>query len=83
VPPLVVNFAGSETASVQEYTRLAADLLGKEVVHRESPDAYYPIWADVTKMHQYLGHCRVSVGEGVRRVVDAAGIRREGSVVPG
>jgi len=83
VPPLVVNFAGSETASVQDYTRMAAGLLGSEAAYRESPGAYYPIWADVTKMHQYLGRCRVSVAEGVRRVVEAAGLRSEKSGVPG
>jgi UDP-glucuronate 4-epimerase len=83
VPPLVVNFAGSETASVQEYTGIAARLLGTEVAYRESPDAYYPIWADVTRMHEHLGRCRVSVAEGVRRVVEAAGLRTERSGVPG
>lgn len=83
VPPLVVNFAGSETASVQEYTQIAAGLLGTEVAHRDSPDAYYPIWADVTKMHAHLGRCRVGVAEGVRRVVEAAGRRTEPSGVPG
>jgi nucleoside-diphosphate-sugar epimerase len=83
VPPLVVNFAGSETASVQEYTGIAARLLGKDATHRESPDAYYPIWADVTRMHRYLGPCKVGVADGVRRVVEAAGRRRERSVIPG
>ncbi len=51
VPPLVVNFGGSETSSVQEYTKLAADLLGRDVTFRESASAYYPIWADVERMH--------------------------------
>ncbi len=83
VPPLVVNFAGSETASVQEYTGIAGRLLGREVEYRESADAYYPIWADVTKMHKYLGQCRVSVADGVRRVVDSAALRTDRNVIPG
>jgi nucleoside-diphosphate-sugar epimerase len=83
VPPLVVNFAGSETASVQEYTGIAADILGTTVTHRESPTAYYPIWADVSKMHEYLGRCRISVAEGVQRVIEAAGLRTERTAVPG
>jgi len=70
VPPLIVNFGGSETASVQDYTRAAADILGTDVAYRESESAYYPIWADVDKMHATLGRCRVSVEEGVRRVVE-------------
>ncbi len=83
VPPLVVNFAGSETASVQEYTTMAADLLGVDVSFRVSDAAYYPIWADVTKMHETLGRCRVGVAEGVRRVVDSSGYRSRASGVPG
>ena len=76
VPPLIVNFGGSETSSVQEYTQLAADMLGREVTFRESASAYYPIWADVEKMHATLGPCRVGVEEGVRRVVAACESRR-------
>lgn len=83
VPPLVVNFAGSETASVQEYTQMAADLLGVEVSFRESDTAYYPIWADVTKMHETLGHCRVGVAEAVGRVVESSGLRNQTDRVPG
>jgi len=71
VPPLVVNFGGSETCSVQEYTRMAADLLGVDVSYRESDTAYYPIWADVEMMHSTLGPCTVGVAEGVRRVAAA------------
>jgi nucleoside-diphosphate-sugar epimerase len=83
VPPLVVNFAGSETASVQEYTAIAASLLGQAVTHVESATAYYPIWADVTKMHEYLGRCEVSVADGVRRVIETAGVRQNPSNIPG
>jgi nucleoside-diphosphate-sugar epimerase len=71
VPPLVVNFGGSETCSVQDYTKMAADILGVEVSYRESASAYYPIWADVERMHATLGPCKVSVSEGIRRVVEA------------
>jgi nucleoside-diphosphate-sugar epimerase len=83
VPPLIVNFGGSETSSVQEYTRLAADLLGVDVSYRESESAYYPIWADVEKMHSTLGLCRVSVEDGVQRVVAAREQRRESGGVHG
>jgi nucleoside-diphosphate-sugar epimerase len=69
VPPLVVNFGGSERSSVQEYTRLAADLLGVDVSYRESDTTYYPISADVEKMHATLGRCRVGIEEGIRRVL--------------
>jgi len=78
-----VNFAGSETASVQEYTQIAGRLLGVPATCRESPTAYYPIWANVTRMHERLGPCRVGVAEGVQRVVDAAELRRGTIKIPG
>jgi UDP-glucuronate 4-epimerase len=83
VPPLIVNFGGSETCSVQDYTKMAADMLGLEVSYRESDVAYYPIWADVTKMHATLGPCKVSVAEGVRRVIQAREVRRATSGIHG
>ena len=83
VPPLIVNFGGSETCSVQDYTKLAADMLGVEVSYRESDAAYYPIWADVTKMHATLGPCKVSVAEGVRRVIEAQEVRKATSGIHG
>lgn len=70
-PPLVVNFAGSESSTIEEYCRIAARILGVEVTFREDPAAYWPLWADVTKMERLLGPTRVSVKEGIRRVIAA------------
>lgn len=75
VPPLIVNFGGSETATVQDYTAKAAELLGVDVSYRESPDAYYPIWADLEWMHTTLGRCRIGIDEGIRRVVESRDAR--------
>lgn len=77
VPPTVVNFSGSETSSVQEYCELAGRMLGVTPTFREDPDAYYPIWPDVTRMHELLGRCRVGVAEGVARVLASADRTRE------
>jgi nucleoside-diphosphate-sugar epimerase len=77
VPPTVVNFAGSETSSVQEYCELAGRMLGVAPKFREDPNAYYPIWPDVTKMHDLLGRCRVGVAEGVVRVLASENRTRE------
>lgn len=83
VPPVVVNFAGSETTSVQEYCQEAGRLLGITPVFREDPRAYYPIWPDVTLMHELLGHCRMSVAEGVAAVVNAGARRTRDNWIPG
>lgn len=82
VPPTVVNLAGSETTSVQEYCTLAAQLLGTEARFREDPDAYYPIWPDVTRMHRLLGRCRTSVADGVAAVL-ASTERTRDNWIPG
>ena len=37
------------------------------------PAAPWPIWPDVTRMHQILGHTEVRWSEGMRRVVETAG----------
>lgn len=77
VPPLVVNLGGSETTSVQEYCQIAADQLGIDPpTFREDPSAYYPIWPDVTRMHEVLGHCQLSVAEGIASVLATAGAAR-------
>jgi nucleoside-diphosphate-sugar epimerase len=95
VPPLVTNFAGSETMSIEDYLAYAGELLGlapklryiEEVTLHGQPvygrparvdptrsyeqSAVWSLWPDVTRMHRLLGHTKVGVREGVRRVVEA------------
>lgn len=70
VPAEVVNFAGSETSTIEEYCTIAGKLLGKPPVFDETGKVY-PIWPDTTKLQRLLGPTSVSVAEGVRRVVEA------------
>lgn len=76
VPPTVINFAGSETTTVQEYCTMAGNKLGLAPSFRDDPNAYYPIWPDVTRMHELLGKCRISVAEGVDSVLASASAGR-------
>jgi nucleoside-diphosphate-sugar epimerase len=68
VPPLVVNWAGSETVSAEEYCGYLGELVGREVRIRYDPAAPWPIWPDVTRMHVVLGRAEVPWREGMRRV---------------
>lgn len=70
-PPLVVNFAGSETMSAEDYCNYAAELMGTTAKIEYSDQAWWPLWPDVTRMHEVLGHTQVSMKEGIRRVVAA------------
>jgi nucleoside-diphosphate-sugar epimerase len=70
-PPLVVNWAGSETVSVEDYCAYMGELVGVEPVFEYRDEAHTPLWPDVTYMHEVLGHTKVPWREGFRRMVEA------------
>jgi len=67
----IINVAGTEPVTTQEYCRMAGEMLGKEPIFIENSRAW-PIWADTRKMVRLLGPNKVSVREGIRRTVEAA-----------
>ncbi len=69
VPPLVVNWSGSETVSVEDYCNYMGRLVGIEPVFEYTPDAHTPLWPDTQRMHETLGHTRVNWKEGMRRMI--------------
>jgi UDP-glucuronate 4-epimerase len=71
--PVVVNFAGSETVSAEDYCAYLGELVGKPVRIRYDPAAPWPIWPDVTRMHAVLGPTAVPWREGMRRVAEQFG----------
>jgi len=71
VPPVVVNWAGSETVSAEDYCAYLADLVGAELRIRYDPTAPWPLWPDVTHMHEVLGATRVPWRDGMARMADS------------
>lgn len=71
LPPVVVNWAGSETVSVEDYCAYMGELVGVKPVFEYTTDAHTPIWPDVTHMHEVLGHTRVGWRDGMRRMIEA------------
>ena len=71
VPPVVVNWAGSETVSVEEYCTFLGELVGIEPIFEYTDTAHTPLWPDVTRMHDVLGRTKVPWREGFRRMVAA------------
>jgi nucleoside-diphosphate-sugar epimerase len=69
--PLVVNWAGSETVSAEDYCAYLGELVGRPVHLRFDAAAPWPLWPDVTKMHKVLGRTEVSWQEGMRRIATA------------
>lgn len=70
-PPVVVNWAGSETVSVEDYCAYLGELVGMKPVFEYTDDAHTPLWPDVTRMHDILGRTKVPWREGFRRMVAA------------
>ena len=70
-PVVVTNYAGSETVSAEDYLAYLGALAGVEprIVYRD--DAWWPLAADVTHMHEVLGKCTVPWREGMRRTLAA------------
>ncbi|BBY14935.1 NAD-dependent epimerase/dehydratase family protein [Mycolicibacterium litorale] len=71
VPPVVVNWAGSETVSAEDYCTYLGALVGSTPAFDYTPDAHTPLWPDVTRMHEILGRTRVSWRDGMRRMTAA------------
>lgn len=70
-PPVVVNWAGSETVSVEEYCAYLGELVGIDPIFEYTDAAHTPLWPDVTRMHDVLGRTKVPWREGFRRMVAA------------
>jgi len=70
-PPVVVNWAGSETVSVEEYCTYMGELVGVEPVFEYTPDAHTALWPDVTRMHEVLGRTKVPWRDGFRQMIAA------------
>ena len=74
----IINVGGSESVTIQDYCRMAGEIAGKEPIFVETGTSW-PIRADVTKMERLLGPSRVSVREGVERVIASADKRLAGA----
>ena len=70
-PPIVVNWAGSETVSVEDYCAYMGELVGVEPIFTYTADAHTPLWPDVTYMHEILGATKVGWRDGFRRMIAA------------
>lgn len=70
----IINIGGTEAVTTQEYCEMAGEILGKKPMFLENSPAW-PIWGDTTKMVELLGPNKVSMREGVRRIIEASHAR--------
>lgn len=71
VPAVVVNWAGSETVSVEDYCAFMGELVGVEPTFEYTDETHTPLWPDVTRMHEVLGRTNVPWRDGFRRMIAA------------
>ena len=73
VPATIVNWAGDEPVSVQEWAAHMGELAGREaqVIVREEPGTLRGSVAETTRRLSITGACRVGWKEGLRRTYEA------------
>ncbi len=71
IPAVVVNWAGSETVSAEEYCTYMGELVGVAPSFEYDSSAHTPLWPDVTLMHEVLGRTKVHWRDGFRRMIEA------------
>ena len=68
-PPLVVNWSGSETVSVEDYCTYMGELVGIAPIFEYSHEAHTPLWPDVAYMHEVLGRTQTHWRDGMRKMI--------------
>jgi nucleoside-diphosphate-sugar epimerase len=73
VPATIVNWAGDEPVSVQEWAAFSGELAGREatVAIQETPGTLRGSVADVTRRRAITGPCQIGWREGFRRTYEA------------
>jgi UDP-glucuronate 4-epimerase len=71
IPAITVNWAGSETVSVEDYCAYMGELVGVQPLFDYTTEAHTPLWPDVTYMHKVLGRTKTPWREGFRRMIEA------------
>jgi UDP-glucuronate 4-epimerase len=66
VPPLVVNMAGEQQVTVEEYCAFAGKQLNVRPRVRYTEEAYPANPLDTTRMHEVLGRCATDWRDGMR-----------------
>ena len=69
VPATVVNWAGVEVVSIEEWCAYLGELTGLEPKFAESEATVGALPVDLTKMHEQVGGTEVSWKDGIRRLV--------------
>lgn len=71
VPATVVNWGGTEEASIEDWCRYIGTLVGVEAKLKTTDNTIPSVRIDTTRMRELVGPTRVGWKEGMRRMVSA------------
>jgi UDP-glucuronate 4-epimerase len=71
VPATIVNWAGAESASIEEWCEYMAGLVGKEASFVVTDRTIASVTTDNTRLHDLVGSTRVGWRDGMARMVAA------------
>ncbi len=77
VPAAVYNFCGEEHVRITEWCDYISELTGLQATYREATDALPSVMTDNSKMLSVVGPTQVQWKDGIRAMVEAAGLLKE------
>jgi UDP-glucuronate 4-epimerase len=70
-PATIVNWAGDEVASIEDWCGYMGELTGLEPKFVSTPHTLSSVTCDLTRMHELVGHTRTQWRDGLARMVKA------------
>ncbi len=77
VPASIYNFCGQEHVKITEWCDYIAELTGLRPQYRRTPDTLASVMTDNSRMRSLVGNAQVHWRDGIRAMVEAAGMLKE------
>jgi len=71
VPATIVNWAGKDQVSIEEWSEYMGSLTGKEVTFTYSEQTLESSVVDTSRMHQLIGETRTDWRDGMKRMIES------------
>ena len=71
VPATIVNWAGKDQVSIEEWSEYMGKLIGKEVTFTYTEQTLESAVVDTSRMHQLIGETRTDWRDGMRRMIES------------
>ena len=72
MPATIVNWAGDDAVSIEEWCGWLGELTGLEPTFEPTTDTIESVVCDLTRMHELIGRGTVEWRDGLRRMVAAS-----------